>query len=132
MIENRVELLRAQLQKALGLEMVIGVPDGTAADLFLFPYHLQQAQELRNSTDSVQLPLDCLDFFLIPTPRFEYAALEKAYRHIQGNPRAETDSCVIEYCHLTLSAMDLAQLFIAAHIPLTLCAAFQARFLARK
>jgi len=129
MMDTRVEVLKQQLQQALGLELVIGVPDGTAADLFLFPYNLREESHHHNTASSEKIPPNCIDFLLIPTPRFEYATLEKAYRHLQNTPRTETDTCVLEYRRQSLSVADLAQLFLAAHVPLTLCAAYEARFI---
>lgn len=127
-MHNRVGILKQQLQNALEMELFVGVPDGTAADLFLFPYRLHEEHFHRAATDTGHLPPEFIEFLLIPTPRFEYAALDQACQRLQGNPFTEAESCMIEYRRIDSSIAELAQIFLAAQIPLTLSAAFQARF----
>jgi len=133
------DLLRAHVTQ---LPVVLGRPDAQPEPaLCVWPWRMSESASARQflpmttrdtfrSTPSVPLNIQ---FMLLATPALAPAglqALDAARRALAEHPVLNADTGALQVTSESLSMEELAGIFLSAHLPLGLCAAFALRSVA--
>ena len=119
------------LRSRLEMEVVVGRPNEAVPGLYVWPWRMVPKAENRNfaprqesGTGILSFQVHCL-LLVTPVDTLEtIATLDLAGRAIQENPIVESSGGLLRLTLEPIRSEDLAALFLAARLQLTLCLAF--------
>ncbi len=134
-IADVLEAARAKIESSTGASVGLGKPVRSESGLLMLPYKLYESPEHRNppslrpgtGPESLRLNMvvSCL---LAPNSPSGYAALGEGLMSVFDTPFIEVGASRVAVSSTSLSTDELATIFSAAGIPLTLAVTFQLKW----
>jgi hypothetical protein len=132
-IPSAIEAVCTMLQRATGLEILIGRPDEATPGVYVWPWRFEENRDVRSMAPfDPSRPVESrssgfeVHFLVVITPSLTAAGLEglAAVREaLLAHPVLTSGSVSFELVPATLTIEESTRIFQAADLPLTICCA---------
>jgi hypothetical protein len=139
-IVSALEALCDMLRAKIGGEVIIGRPDDAVAGIYVWPWKLDENRSFRNLRPDIIDPATKsshqtfslnIYFLMLVRPALTSDGLSRLgdiHQAMFNNPILSVDGTSVALIHYELSTDQLASIFSAASIPLTVCLSAKLQF----
>jgi len=132
-LAEHIETIRNKITTSTGVNVIHGMPDGSAPGLYLFPYNFSVDPHIHNKPIRGIKPQTMASYnvklLLIPSPSIDYEILNKGLDCINDNPILESKSGTANVALENVSTEELTSVFISAGIPYRLSLPFKMHYI---
>ena len=126
-IADMLESIRGLVALNVGVDVFLGAPDDSVPGMYIFPFHLEEAQEPINRTGNARQRQYVIRCMLMTSPSTDFETLGQGLECIQDNPVVESSKGKFQVTMSNASTKDQARVFAGSGIVRRLAVIFEVR-----